>query len=167
MPVAPADGGPFTWRTATAADVPALAELYRAAALRFGPLVYTGAQVEAWAGFPDDTAAFRHYVLEADTWLAEGPGDAAPLGFCGVDRAGTLREVHSLYVRAQATRRGLGSAMLHRTLERAQAGGARRFAAWVTPFSRPVFLRAGFAWTQTVAAEFAGTMFERYRVERG
>jgi hypothetical protein len=56
--------------------------------------------------------------------------------------------------------------MLRRTLARAQAAGARHFAAWVTPFSRPVFLRAGFAWTQTVQAPFAGTMFERYRVER-
>jgi len=30
-----------------------------------------------------------------------------------------------------------------------------------------VFLRAGFEWTQTVQGLFAGTMFERYRVERG
>jgi GNAT superfamily N-acetyltransferase len=147
--------------------VPALAALYRAAAECFGPRVYTGVQVAAWAGFPDDAAAFRGYILDTDTWLAERPGDTAPLGFCGVDRAGTLREVHSLYVRPQATRQGLGSAMLQRTLERAQAGGTRRFAAWVTPFSRPVFLRAGFVWTQTVVADFAGTLFERYRVERG
>jgi putative acetyltransferase len=164
---APTAVGPFTWRPATPADVPALAALYRAAALCFGPEVYTGAQVAAWAGFPDDAPAFRRYVLDTDTWLAEHPGDAAPLGFCGVDRAGAVREVHSLYVRPQATRQGLGSAMLRRSLQRAQGGGACRFGAWVTPFSRPVFLRAGFTWTRTVAAEFAGTVFERYRVERG
>jgi hypothetical protein len=57
--------------------------------------------------------------------------------------------------------------MLHRTLQRAHAEGATRFAAWVTPFSRPVFLAAGFALTQTVRAPFAGVEFERYRVELG
>jgi hypothetical protein len=28
-----------------------------------------------------------------------------------------------------------------------------------------VFLRCGFDWTETVRGEFAGVMFERYRVE--
>ena len=60
-----------------------------------------------------------------------------------------------------------GSAMLRRTLERAEAEGARRFAAWATPFSRPVFEAAGFVLTRTVSAPFAGVVFERYRVERG
>jgi len=65
------------------------------------------------------------------------------------------------------TRHGLGTEMLRRTLARAEADGARAFAAWATPFSRPVFLRAGFAWTRTVHEPFAGVMFDRYRVERG
>ena len=74
--------------------------------------------------------------------------------------------MHSLYVTPGMTRRGLGSAMLRRTLQRAEHEGATRFAAWVTPFSRPVFLAAGFVLTQAVQAPFAGVMFERYRVER-
>ena len=74
--------------------------------------------------------------------------------------------MHSLYVTPALTRRGLGGAMLGRTLQRATQEGATRFAAWATPFSRPVFLAAGFAVTQTVQAPFAGVMFERYRVER-
>jgi L-amino acid N-acyltransferase YncA len=158
---------PFHWRPATAADLPALAALYAAAAARLGPQVYTPAQVAAWAAMPQDEAGFRHYVLGHDTWIAEGADDGAALGFCGVDFAGELRELHSLYVHPSATRQGLGGEMLRRALARAQAGGARRFAAWVTPFSRPLFLRAGFAWTRTVVEPFAGVVFERYRVERG
>jgi len=157
----------FDWRPATAADVRALAALYRSAAVRLGPLVYTPEQVAAWVSFADDEAGFRRYVLDADTWVAERGGDAGILGFCGVDIDGEVREVHSLYVDPPSSRQGIGAEMLRRTLQRAEAGGGRRFAAWVTPFSRPVFLRAGFAWTQTVQAPFAGTMFERYRVERG
>ena len=158
---------PFHWRPAVEADVEPLAALYADAAARLGPQVYTPGQVAAWAAVPQDRAAFHRYVLGHDTWIAEGADDPAPLGFCGVDFAGALREVHSLYVRPSATRQGVGGEMLRRTLARAQAGGARRFAAWVTPFSRPVFLRAGFTWTRTVVEPFAGVVFERYRVERG
>ena len=157
----------FDWRRATADDVFTLAALYRDAALRLGPLVYTPGQVHAWASFADDLPGFGKYVLEADTWIAERLGDARALGFCGIGADGDRREVHSLYVTPNCTRRGLGTEMLRRTLERAEAEGATRFAAWVTPFSRPVFLAAGFALTQTVEAPFAGVMFERYRVERG
>ena len=158
---------PFVWRPATGADVHALAALYRDAALRLGPLVYTPEQARAWASFADDAPAFRDYVLQADTWIAERLGDGRVLGFCGAGREGDLREVHSLYVTPALTRRGLGGAMLRRTLQRAEAEGATRLAAWVTPFSRPVFLAAGFVLVRTVQEPFAGVVFERYRVERG
>ena len=157
----------FDWRRAAGDDVFTLAALYRDAALRLGPLVYTPEQTRAWASFADDEAGFRQYVLEADTWIAERPVDGRALGFCGVSRDGDLRELHSLYVTPARTRQGLGGEMLRRTLERAEAEGATRFAAWATPFSRPVFLAAGFALTKTVTAPFAGVVFERYRVERG
>src|SRR5262249_42929936 len=121
----------------------------------------------AWAAWPgQDEPAFRGYILGHDTWVAERAGDGAVLGFCGVDFEGERRELCSLYVRPSMTRHGLGGEMLRRTLARAQAAGARAFAAWATPFSRPVFLRAGFAWTRTVHEPFAGVMFDRYRVER-
>lgn len=154
------------WRRAAASDVWLLAALYRDAALRLGPLVYTPAQTRAWASFAEDEEGFRRYVLEADTWIAGRPGDGRALGFCGVDRAGDLREIHSLYVTPARTRQGIGSEMLRRTLERAMAEGATRFAAWATPFSRPVFQAAGFVETQTVTAPFAGTLFTRHRLER-
>ena len=158
---------PFAWRPATPADVFVLAALYRDAALRMGPQVYTPEQVRAWASFAEDAPAFRDYVLQADTWVAERVGDARVLGFCGAGRDGDVRELHSLYVTPSLTRRGLGGAMLRRTLQRAEHEGATRFAAWATPFSKPVFQAAGFTLARTVTAPFAGVMFERHRVERG
>jgi putative acetyltransferase len=157
---------PFDWRRAAGADVFVLAALYRDAALRLGPLVYSPEQVRAWASFADDEPAFRAYVLNADTWIAERDGDGRALGFCGVSTEGAQREVHSLYVTPGRTRQGIGGEMLRRSLLRAEADGATRFAAWVTPFSRPLFLAAGFVATRTVTEPFAGTLFERYRVER-
>jgi GNAT superfamily N-acetyltransferase len=158
---------PFVWRPATPADVCVLAAIYRDCALRLGPQVYTPEQARAWASFAEDEPGFRDYVLHADTWIAERGGDARPLGFCGASRDGDLREVHSLYVTPSMTRRGIGGAMLRRTLQRVEHEGATRFAAWATPFSRPVFLAAGFTLAQTVQGLFAGVMFERYRVEKG
>ena len=157
---------PFDWRPARPEDVPALAALYRDAALRLGPAVYTPAQVRAWASFADDAPGFRRYVVDNDTWVAARPADAAPIGFCGVGAQGGVHEIHSLYVAVDHARQGIGRELLARTLGRAQAAGATRFAAWVTPFSRPLFLAAGFVQTQAVQAPFAGTLFERYRVER-
>lgn len=153
------------FRLATAADVPALAALYRDTAATLGPQVYTPAQVQAWARSPDDATAFARYVLDADTWLAED--DAGPRGFCGVALHGTeprTGEVHSLYVRASLTRRGLGSALLAHALAHARTQGAVRFEAWATPFSRPLFERAGFALERVVREPYQGVVFERFRM---
>lgn len=153
---------PAGFRLATPADVPALAALYAECARVLGPQVYAPAQVAAWAGFGVDGPAFRAYVLEAATWIAESAGGAD--GFCGVAAGG---EVHSLYVRPGLTRRGLGSRLLAHALAQAGAGGCQRFQAWATPFSLPVFERAGFVLCERVQAPFQDVMFERYRVARG
>ncbi len=158
---------PFDWRAATPADVHALAALYRDAALRLGPQIYAPEQARAWASFAENVAGFRAYVLDADTWIAQRPGDGRLLGFCGAGSRGESRELHSLYVTPPLTRRGLGRKMLQRTLERAEADGAKRLEAWATPFSRAVFEAAGFALTRTVSEPFAGVEFERFRFERG
>ncbi len=157
-------GAGFTLRRATAADVPALAALYARCALALGPQVYTPPQVQAWASFGRDSAEFRHYVLDAETWVLQPAHDAVapPLGFCGVGAGG---EVHSLYVDPAHGRRGLGQALLRHAMARAQARGVDRLAAWVTPLSRPVFLRQGFRLVETVQAPYQGVMFERHRVE--
>lgn len=161
-------------RAATAQDVPALAALYIECALALGPRVYGAAQVQAWASFGQDLAGFEHYVLDADTWLAHDEAGQV-LGFCGhslheVEQAtGTPErileaEVHSLYVRVGHGRQGLGARLLAHVLGRACTQGARRAAAWATPFSRALFTRAGLPLVEVVQGEFKGMMFERYRM---
>jgi putative acetyltransferase len=152
-----------TLRRATADDVPALAALYAATAATLGGWCYTPEQVRAWAAFGADTPAFRAYVLEPETWVAcDAAG--APLGFSGIDDAG---EVRSLYVRHDVVRGGLGGRLLRHGLDRAAARGLHALAAWATPFSLPVFERAGFRLVQRVQADFHGAAFERLRVARG
>jgi putative acetyltransferase len=151
-----------SFRLATAADVPALAALYRTTALALGPQVYTAAQVQAWARSTDDRERFARYVLDARTWIADDAAGAA--GFCGVSvhgEGGDVGEVHSLYVRADLTRQGLGTRLLAHAMARS---GARRFEAWATPFSRPLFERAGLTLQQVVSEPYQGVLFERFRM---
>ena len=126
-------------RPVTAADVPALAALCADTARRIGPACFSTEPVAAWVRFAADGPAFRDYVLKADTWVAEGD-EASLLGFCGVGGGG---EVHSPYVRADLTRQGLGTRLLVDALQRTAERGTVRWQARATPFSRPVFLRAG------------------------
>lgn len=150
-------------RLATAADVPQLAALYAHTANALGAWCYSAEQVRAWAGFAADLEAFADYVLTASTWI-HSAGDGQIIGFCGVAANG---EVHSLYVRADHTRQGLGGRMLAHALATARSQGVQHFAAWVTPFSRPLFDRAGFVLVRTSTESFNGVLFERYRVELG
>jgi len=151
------------YRLATAGDVPALSALYRETALVLGPQVYSPAQVQAWARSTDDMEAFARYILDADTWIAGEGID----GFCGVALHGPTAEVHSLYVRPALTRRGIGGALLAHAMGQARARGAVRFEAWATPFSRPVFERAGFVLERVVSEPYQGVMFDRYRMSTG
>lgn len=147
-------------RLATAADVPALAALYAEAARVLGPQVYSPEQVAAWQSFGADTPDFRAYILQATTWIDGDPPD----GFCGIGPDG---EVHSLYVRATLTRQGLGTRLLAHALAQARAQGLQRFEAWATPFSRPVFERAGFVLERVVREPYQGVDFDRYRMRCG
>jgi len=149
-------------RRAVAADVAELATLYATTAAAFGPRCYTPAQAAAWVSFGRAGPAFEAYVLEPETWIALDAGGAA-LGFSGVDDGG---EVRSLYVRHDAGRRGVGARLLGHVLDRAGARGLTRLAAWVTPFSLPLFERAGFVLVARQQADFQGVSFERLRVSR-
>lgn len=155
--------GAVLLRPAVATDVPALAALYASAASTMGPVCYSAEQVAAWVRFGQDSPAFRAYVLEADTWVATDAAGSL-LGFSGISATG---EVHSLYVHPGKARLGIATRLLASGLERARARGVHRFAAWVTPLSRPVFERAGFRLVRTVREPFEGVEFERYRVELG
>jgi putative acetyltransferase len=149
-------------RTAATADVPALAALYADTARALGPSCYSPQQVAAWAAFAEGPD-FHDYVTGATTWIAQQDASGALLGFSGVDDAG---EVRSLYVDALHTRRGIGSTLLRHALAVARQRGVARFSAWATPFSRPVFQRAGFALESTVREAYQGVVFERHRLVR-
>ncbi len=158
------------FRLAVPADVPTLAGLYASAARELGSWCYSPEQVAAWSAFGADTPAFRDYVLGARTWLAlpaeavdgsEDGGAETVLGFCGIDAEG---HVPSLYVCPDHNRRGIGTALLAHTMADARQRGLHHFSAWCTPFSEPVFARAGLVVVERPLTEFAGVSFRRCRM---
>jgi putative acetyltransferase len=136
-------------REAVEADVPLLAELYAGSVKMLAPGAYTPEQVAAWAGFAEDTEAFRRWALEARTLVMED--DSGILAFCGVEATG---HVASLYVRADRARRGIGTQLLQIALDPAGASGL------------PVFKRLGFAVVGIEKGACGGAMFERYLVRK-
>ena len=152
-------------RLATAADVSALAPTFAGIARASGPSVDGSEQVAAWARFGRDTPAFRGYLPKGRTWVAKAEAQAGPLGFCGIgEENGCNGEVHTLSVCAGHTRQGWGSLLLAHALSVARGRGAQHCGAWVTPLSRPLFLRGGFEFIELVLASCEGVLFMRCRV---
>lgn len=148
-------------REAVEADVPQLAALYAGSVKTLSPGAYSPEQVLAWAGFADNTDAFRQWVLGPRTLVMED--DSGILAFCGVDDAG---HVASLYVRADRARQGLGTQLLQTALDRAAALGVHSFHAEASELSLPVFKRLGFSVEAIEKGACGGAVFERYLVRR-
>ena len=153
--------GSLSVREAIASDIPALANLFRSAALGAGPEYYTPHQVREWAAFADEDEAFSHFILKATTLIAEE--DAGIVAFGGIEADG---HIASLYVRPDRLRRGIGSALLARLVELAVERGIKRLYAETNLLSRPLFEGFGFEWIDTETVERGEALFERYIVER-
>lgn len=154
--------GSREFRLAAAADLPALARIYRETVRTLGPGLYTPDQVAAWAAYAEETGSFREFVLKARTQVALV--DGAHAGFCGVEPGG---RVASLYVDAAHTRRGLGGALLERALDDARATwGLSRFHTEASHFSRALFARNGFAVDEEEVVVRNGVSFHRFKMVR-
>lgn len=146
-------------RPAGSPDIAPLAELCRRAIRATGPSGYDPEQVEAWAAFTADASAFRSFVLDHRTWVAEMESAAA--GFAGLGSDGY---VASLYVDPRWSRRGIGAALLGHLLAVGRREGVTRFHAAASRVALPVFLRAGFQVETEEMVDRGGVALPRYRV---
>lgn len=148
-------------RPATAEDVPALARLYEAAVRGTGPQAYTPEQVEAWAGFAREDDAFRRFVLDAHTLVAEE--GTRVVGFAGLTDEGLLA---SLYVHPDHGRSGVASLLLESLLDRARALALPEVRTHASDFSEGAFRRAGFTVEVVETVERRGRPFRRHVMVR-
>jgi putative acetyltransferase len=122
------------------ADVPLLAEIFRASIEELAADEYSEAQRGAWSAAADDEEAFAQKLAGALTLVATRGG--APVGFASLaDNA----RIDMLYVHPAASGQG-AAAMLCDALERLAAGrGGRELSVEASDTARGFFERRGFA----------------------
>ena len=140
-------------------DVDRLATLYEESIEAEGPEHYDDAQVRAWASFASRDDAFRAFVLEPHTLVAED--DSGIVGFAGLRTDGHLA---SLFVRADRVRTGVGTTLLQALLEHGEMEGIETFRTEASEMSRGLFERFGFQLDSVEVVERDGETVPRYRL---
>jgi putative acetyltransferase len=122
------------------ADVPLLAEIFRAAIEELAAEDYDEAQQEAWASAADDEEAFGVKLAKELTLVATYGG--AAVGFASLAEN---RRIDMLYIHPAASGQGAG-AMLCDALERlAAARGAKEITVDASDAARGFFEKRGYA----------------------
>ena len=144
-------------RRAASDDLPALATLYAQTVRTHGPSLYSSAQVDAWASAGTVNERFHDFVFRPTTFVAQD--EHGPAGFAGIEADG---HVQSLYVRADCTRRGIGTALMRHVFNHARSLGIESLYTEASQFSRPLFERLGFSVDHAQHVTYAGVSFERW-----
>ena len=121
------------------ADVPLLAEIFRASNGELTVDDYSEAQREAWAAAADDEQAFGARLAKQLTLL--GTIDGSPVGFASLD--GNER-LEMLYVHPAAAGLGVGTMLVDALEKLAAARGAKRLTAEVSDSAHDFFKARGF-----------------------
>jgi putative acetyltransferase len=133
-----------------AEDAAELAKLFYETVRSVNLADYTPAEVAAWAPEIPDAAYWHGRLAQGRTVVAED--ETGPLGFCLLEPEGC---VDLLYVRRDAVRRGIGSALLGRIEALARGLGLTRLWTEASRTARPFFARHGYR----VVAEHAVVRF--------
>ncbi|MDQ7794507.1 MAG: GNAT family N-acetyltransferase [bacterium] len=149
-------------REAIELDLPVLVAIYSGSVRVIGPEKYSAAQVETWAGFAGDRERFHTKVLNSTCLVAEEDGEV--VGFVTLESPGV---VGLLYVRADRTRQGIGSALVRAVVDLARRLRLCEVRTLASEFSRGLFERAGFAVLGVEESHYNGEVFVRYRMARG
>ena len=143
------------------ADVPLLAEIFRASIAELTGDDYSETQQGAWTATADDEEAFAKRLANALTLL--GTIGGSPVGFASL--AGTDR-VDMLYVHPAAAGQGVGSMLIDALEKLAASRGARRLTADVSDSAQDFFQHRGFVATQRNTVELGGEWVANTTMEK-
>lgn len=148
-------------RLATESDISELAKLYGDAVKAIAPAYYSPEQVATWAAFSFETEAFKKFILNPATFIAE---DAEKIcGFSGLENDG---HVVSVYVHPDYFRQGIGSRLLAAVLESARIKKISQLYSEASEFSKPLFEKFGFENYDIERVLRNGVWFDRYLMGR-
>jgi putative acetyltransferase len=129
----------FALRPFLPADVPLLAEIFRASIEQLTADDYSEAQQEAWASAADDEAQFGARLANALTLLATL--DGSPVGFASLANGD---QIDMLYVHPVVAGRGVGTLLCDALEKLAQARGVKRLTTDASDTARPFFERRSY-----------------------
>jgi putative acetyltransferase len=130
-------------RPFVAADVPLLAEIFRASVDELTADDYSEAQRQSWAAVADDEAGFGARLARQLTLL--GTLGGSPVGFVSLKGPD---QIDMLYVHPAAAGQGVATTLIDAIERLAQSRGAARLTAEVSDNAHDYFKRRGFVPTQ-------------------
>lgn len=137
--MAPADQN-LALRPMLPADIPLLAEIFRASVEEIAVEDYSDSQIEAWLEAADDEAAFGKRLTDQLTLLATM--DGAPVGFASLKGADVI---DMLYVHPAAAGQGAATMLVQALEKLAAARGAKKLTVEASDTAHDFFSRRGYA----------------------
>ncbi len=121
------------------ADVPLLAEIFRASIEELAADDYSDSQREAWAAAADDEAAFGERLAKQLTLV--GTMEGSPVGFASLKAPDVI---DMLYVHPAAGENGVATMLVNALEKLAAARGAGKLTADVSDSAVEFFSKRGF-----------------------
>jgi putative acetyltransferase len=122
------------------ADIPLLAEIFRASVEELAVEDYSDAQIEAWTEAAEDQAAFGKRLSDQLTLIATQ--DGGPVGFASLKGNDTI---DMLYVHPAAAGQGAASMLVDALEKLAGARGAAKLTVEASDTAHDFFKRRGYA----------------------
>jgi putative acetyltransferase len=151
----------FGLRPYLPADLPLLAEIFRASVEELTGDDYSPAQQSAWAAVAGDEAAFTKRFAGALTLVATTQGD--PVGFASL--TGTDK-IEMLYVHPAATGRGVAALLVDALEKLAAARGMKRLTAVASDTALGFYEHRGFVPVQRNTIQCNGEWLANTTVEK-
>ncbi len=121
------------------ADIPLLAEIFRASVEELAVEDYSDSQIEAWVEVVDDEAAFGKRLSDQLTLIATL--DGAPVGFASLKGADVI---DMLYVHPAAAGQGAATTLVDALEKLAAARGATKLVVEASDTAHDFFSRRGY-----------------------
>jgi putative acetyltransferase len=134
---------PVAIRSATAADAPALLDIFTRSITELAPPFYAPPQVAAWASALNADRALA-LITDNTTYVAEFPGVGAEGQVIGFATFAEPDEFDMLYVDPTVVMRGVGTALTSVVEQHARSRGVHELKATVSDCARLAFESFGF-----------------------
>jgi putative acetyltransferase len=132
-------GQTFALRPMLPADIPLLAEIFRASVEELAVEDYSDSQIEAWTESANDEAAFGKRLSDQLTLIAML--DGAPVGFASLKGADII---DMLYVHPAAAGQGAATTLVDALEKLAGARGAKKLTVEASDTAQDFFSRRGY-----------------------